>query len=351
MHYNGPIADSHVHAFAPKEDMYRVFDEMISFGAKEAALLAYTYEETGIDNNIICLHYKKNCQKMRLWAFGGLYYDKDIQMPFKEQAELLLEMGADGIKFLEMKPTFNLHVGRTLDDPIYDEMFDMLEKRGVPMICHVADPDVFWHKALMAPHAIELGWCYEDPRYMPQQEYFNAVLRRLDKNPTLKWSFAHFGYFTKQPDQCWEIIEKYPNVMFDTTPGWEIYLDFAKDLSVWRDFFIKNNRRIMYGTDTSNAWTNEHVRNLSKSGVALLAAPHDEFPIPHFPEHSMRGFALDEESQKRILHENFLNFAGNAPAKVDTLLLREHAEFIRKIAEKNGDAGIIKAIDSALQDI
>lgn len=52
---------------------------------------------------------------------------------------------------------------------------------------HVADPAVFWHKELMAPHAIELGWCYEDDRYMSHQEYLDAVLRRLDKNPNLKY--------------------------------------------------------------------------------------------------------------------------------------------------------------------
>ncbi|MBQ3168286.1 MAG: amidohydrolase family protein [Clostridia bacterium] len=350
MQNNLPVADSHVHAFYPKDDMYRVFDEMVSFGVKEAALLAYTYEETGIDNNIICLHYKENYQKMRLWMFGGLYYDKDIQMPFREQAELLLDMGADGIKFLEMKPTFNLRVGRTLDDPIYDEMFDMLETRGVPMTCHVADPAVFWHKELMSPHAVELGWCYEDERYMSHQEYLDAVLRRLDKNPNLKWIFAHFGYFTEQLDACWKIIEKYPNVMFDTTPGWEIYLDFAKNITGWKEFFEKNNRRIMYGTDTSNAWTNEHVRNLHKSGVLLLSASHNSFPIPHFPEYNMCGLELSKEAQRNILRENFIACMGK-PKKVNIPLLKDHAGFLREIAVKNGDTSVIAAIDSALNDL
>ena len=96
-----PVADSHVHAFYPKDDMYRVFDEMVSFGVKEAALLAYTYEETGIDNNVICLHYKENYKKMQLWMFGGLYYDKGILIPFKEQAELLLEWARTASSFLK----------------------------------------------------------------------------------------------------------------------------------------------------------------------------------------------------------------------------------------------------------
>lgn len=344
-----PAADSHVHAFYPKDDMYRVLDEMVSFGITDAALLAITYLDAKIDNNIICLHYKQDYKRMCLRVFGGLYYDKDIQMPFKDQAELLLEMGCDGIKFLEMKPTYNLHVGQSLDDAIYDDMFDMLESRGIPMICHVADPAVFWHKDLMAPHAVALGWCYEFDRYKPQQEYFNCVLRRLDKNPTLRWSFAHFGYFTEQLDTCWKIVEKYPNVMFDTTPGWEIYVDFAKNIPAWQEFFTKNNRRIMYGTDTSNQWSNEYVRNLNKSGVALLSAPPAEFPIPHFPEANMRGLALDETSQKRILRENFLSFAGAAPKNVNLPLLKEHAQFIRSIAEKNADASCLASIYEFLE--
>ncbi len=350
MQNNPPVADSHVHAFYPKDDMYRVFDEMVSFGADAAALLGITYLDAGIDNNVVCLHYKENYRKMRLYVFAGLYYDKDITMPFKEQAELLLEMGADGVKFLEMKPTYNLMVGKTLDDPVYDEMFNMLEKRGIPMTCHVADPAVFWHRELMAPHAVALGWCYEDERYMSHQEYLDAVLRRLDKNPNLKWIFAHFGYFTEQLDACWKIIEKYPNVMFDTTPGWEIYLDFAKDIPGWKDFFEKNNSRIMYGTDTSNNWSNDYVRNLNKSGTLLLNASHDPFPIPHFPEYNMCGLLLSEKAQRNILHDNFLAYMGS-PKKVNVPLLKEHAAFLREIALKNGDKAVIAALDSALNDL
>ena len=348
------FADGHMHAYAPKADTYRVFDKMVSLGVTDAALLAYTYIETGIDNNIVCLHYKADYQKMRLRTFGGLYYDPDLNnsiIPFKEQAELLLEMGCDGIKFLDMKPNYNLYCGCNMDDPVYDAMYDMLEAREIPLVCHIADPSAFWHRERMKPSAVAMGWCFEDPKFLTQQQCFDSLLHRLEKNPKLKLSLAHFGFLTERLELCHRICETYPNVLFDLAPAWEIFADFGRDVRGWRDFFQKYNHRILYGTDTATVHSDALVAARHRTVVEALSHDESELPIPHSPEAVMRGLDLDEESQRRICHDNYFSFMGPEPAPLNRPLIREHAGLILSIAQKNGDSAMIGTIRAALEDI
>lgn len=348
------FADSHIHAYAPIEKTFHMFDVMASLGVTDVAMLAYTYIETGIDNNLLCLYFKEKYRNIRLRTLGGLYYDPELNnsiMPFKEQAELLLDMGCDGIKFLDMKPNYNLYCGCSMDDPSYDAMYDMLEKRQIPLVTHIADPAAFWHRDQMTPFAIEIGWCYEDPKFLTQQQIFDITLRRLEKNPTLKMSLAHFGFLTEQLETCHYICEHFPNVYFDLAPGWEIFVDFAKDVSGWREFFTKYAGRIMYGTDTSTGCSDAHITALQKTMIETVSHDESELPIPHYPNANMRGLHLDAVSQQRICYDNYHEFYGTDIKPLDKDLFKTHARLIRSIAEKNGDAEMIKTIDQMLSDI
>ena len=354
MLYADRFADSHIHAYAPADITFRMFDKMAELGVTDAAMLAYTYIETGIDNNIVCLYYKEKYKKLRLRALGGLYYDAELNnsvVPYKEQAEMLLEMGCDGIKFLDMKPNYNLYCGLSMDDKAYDTMYDMLEERRVPLVTHVADPAVFWHKELMSPSAVARGWCFDDPKFLTQQQIFDCLLRRLDRNPNLKMSLAHFGFLSEKLDMCEEICEKYPNVYFDLAPGWEIFADFAKDAAAWHDFFTRHSDRIMYGTDSATGCSDAHIAALNQTMIETVSHDARELPIPHYPAAKMRGLYLDEAAQKRICYSNYFDFYGCEAKPVNISKLKEHAELILSIVRARGDTGMIKTAEHMLADI
>lgn len=329
------LADYHQHAHAPFEQGFRCFDKLASMGVTDANLLAVTYIDTGIDNNVACLYYKAKCRSVRLWTFGGLYYDPGLNnriMSFKEQAELLLAMGCDGIKFLDMKPNFNLYCGCSMDEAVYDDLYDMLEKDGIPLVVHIADPENFWDRSRMTEEAIKAGWCYDDPKFLTQQQIFDCAVRRLEKNPRLRLCFAHCGYFTRRLEFCHELFERYPNICFDLAPGWEIFVDFAGDIEGWRKFFAKYSTRILYGTDAATSPTPEDFE-LSKSTI-IECLSHDEssFPIPLYPAATMRGFQLAETARRNILYDNFFRILGHTPKPVNTELVKTHARFLRSIA-------------------
>ena len=63
--------DSHIHAYAPFDKGMKGLSQLKKMSVTDANLLAYTYIETGIDNNLVCLYYKEKCNDVRLRVFGG----------------------------------------------------------------------------------------------------------------------------------------------------------------------------------------------------------------------------------------------------------------------------------------
>ena len=342
------FADSHTHAYAPFDKGFHCYEKMASLGVTDVNLLAYTYIETGIDNNLVCLYYKAKSHALKLRVFGGLYYDKGInndKMPYLEQAKLLLAMGCEGIKFLDMKPNYNLYCGCSMDDHVYDELYDYLEENQIPLVTHIADPANFWHRDQMSQWAIDYGWCYDDPKFLTQQQIFDCTIRRLEKNPALKMSLAHCGFMTKQPDLFCSMLDRFPNVTFDLAPGWEIFVDFSKDIDRWQEIFTHYNRRILYGTDTCTTQNDDRITALNRTMIETVSHDKTELPIPHHPAANMKGLDLDVTSQQNILNDNYFRHVGTDIKSIDKSLFLEHAALIRKIAANDHDSAMCDTID------
>lgn len=346
------FADSHVHAYAPLAEGRESLHSLSLLGVTDANLLAYTYIETGIDNNLVCLYYKEKCTGTRFRVFGGLYYEPELNnstMPYLDQAQLLVEMGCDGLKFLDMKPNYNLYCGCSMDDKVYDPLYDWLEREKLPIVTHIADPANFWHRDQMAQGAIDMGWCYEDPKFLGQQQIFDITLRRLEKNPGLKMSLAHCGFMTRQPELFTHVLDAFPNVTFDLAPGWEIFVDFANDYSTWRDIFMRYSKRILYGTDACTFNTFEQHAELQRTMIETVSHDSSLFPIPHYPVAMMRGFELSEEAQRNICHDNYFRFVGEDVRPLNKSLILEHARLILSIAEARGDLKMMAVLDELMK--
>ena len=99
------------------------------------------------------------------------------------------------------------------------------------------------------------------------------------------------------------VMEKYPNVCFDLTPGWEMYLGFSRDIDAWRDFFICHSDRILFGTDSDSHKT----ANTKLHELVLSALTHDksEFNMPCFGGHLICGLDLPCDVVDKICYSNF----------------------------------------------
>ena len=306
MIFDRKVIDSHVHITGSEEETDRLFKEFDDLGVYGAALQSLAASpKYGIEQNLVMLKCKRDYKGIKLYAYGSLHetgiYAK---IPYLKQAEALLDMGCEGMKFLQMKPDLRKIVGKGVCHEDYDPTFSMLEERGIPVTMHVADPYTFWDITKISPASVARGWFYGDGTYMSYEEHYAEVFAMLDKHPKLKLTLAHLFFLDNNIDEARRVMEKYPNVSLDLTPHPAMYLSFAENYDAWRSFFIDYQDRIIYGTDSHDE--RERQINIHKTVFMTLTEKNEPFYMPAFYyDKQIYGFDLPSEVVDKIVCKNF----------------------------------------------
>jgi len=303
------IADSHIHIrFTRFDQIRRMLDDLAAMDVTDACLLPLPYR--GAAENLAALYWKMHYQKINVRAFGGLHLtDRYAAVAPEVQAKALLDMGCDGFKIMSA-PDTRRFLKHGYDDMRYEKMFSLFEERGTPLNIHVADPEEFWDK----------GRVYDHPSFPSKQQLYDEIFTVLNRHPGLKISFAHFFFLSNLPDEAERIMEKYPNVCFDLTPGVEMYYNFDSRIEYWRDFFIRYKNRILFGTDsnTTESSTGSINQLLELLVYRKLTESHDYFTqFCYGKDFIVRGLDLPEEVVDRICYQNTIDFVGKEKKPVD----------------------------------
>lgn len=177
------------------------------------------------------------------FAFASLSHSDD----FAAQARRFMSEGFDGIKLLEGKPSMYRRFGYGIDDTRFDGFFDYAQREQIPILLHSCDPARNWDADAADERALRMGWVYG--RDMPpQQSFFAATERVLEKYPRLRITLAHMGFYSDNLEHAQALLDTYPNLRFDITPALIIYEQLSMQQNA-RQFFIKNASRLIYGTD------------------------------------------------------------------------------------------------------
>ena len=321
-----PAFDSHVHISGR-------YDDLDGFMADCKRL----YEETGVEGYATqCTSASKGSSGQcaaqllaksmypgRLLAYGGFVYRLDgvpcDRAGMLAQAKDIYDAGFDGYKMLEGKPTTRKETGIPLDSEIYDDALSFVEEKGMHVLLHVADPYIFWDPALCPESAIKNGWSYVDGTYVEKEALHAEVDRMLAKHPKLKVTLAHFYFLSFDLDRLSRFLDRNPCVSLDVTPNPYMFYDFQKDLARSREFFIKYQDRILYGTDNM-----VHDGFDGKGGLSM--AQKRSADIFRFFEQSdvyepecwilgpLRGIGLSGEPLKKIYKLNYERLQGGARA-------------------------------------
>lgn len=299
------FADCHIHITDLNFDQInRMLDTLADWGVTDVAALGLPYRS--IAHNLCALYQKMTYKRMRVYAFGGLHRtDRFANVPYEEQVKTMLDMGFDGIKLIDMCAGNRMAAGCGIDDPKYDKAFVLLQERGTPIVMHVADPASCWEEG---------GRC-ANGKYLPRKQYYEETFKALDKFPRLNLVLAHFGYLSDDIDEATRVLEKYPNLKLDLTPGQSMFVDFSKDIERWREFFIKYQDRILFGTDSNS---NKNI-NFQLHEMVYTALTHEgEFGLQcYWVGRKVQGLHLPESVVEKICYHNFVNLIGGKAAKVD----------------------------------
>jgi predicted TIM-barrel fold metal-dependent hydrolase len=269
----------------------------------------------------------------KIYAFGGLHHQwpgvSKGDLDYARQARRLRDFGFDGIKMIEGKPTIRKELGKPLDSEVFDDYYAFLETEQFPLLLHVGDPAGFWNP----------GAQYSDSSYVGREKLYSEADRVLAKFPRLPIIFAHFYFMANDMDRSAEFLDKWRNISFDLTPGPTMYMHFSAEPEKWREFFVKYQDRILFGTDNHG-----EKRNFGPE------APDEYWPTPKiiamrtFLEtdkefrgwHSdLRGIRLGKEVLEKIYCKNFQRYAGKMPGKLNVGLVVDECEHIMDMARRS----------------
>ena len=333
------VIDSHLHLYDYKSEdqeyFFHCFEEYRNeMGLAGLNLCSLPTAEQGADvtNNIMCAIYKMINKDT--FAHAVLSYDNNLmydniplEMDFVTQLDELEQIGFDGIKMLEGKPTLHRTIGKNLLTQNHDKFFAEAEKRGTHIIFHAVDPEEFWTQ--------EGGDYYGDNTFASSEEIYRQIYQILENHPNLKITFAHFFFKSGKPQDLIELFEKYPNVCVDLTPGWEMYLSFYENKEYFKDFFTKYSKRIILGTDAyfpraseCSMWLVDRVyRFISSSDVVKAVADRYE-----------SGLCLPDNVINDITYQNFERRVSLRPKQIDKQALKKYYEkYKHRLTQKDID--------------
>ncbi len=332
---NEKVIDGHLHIEAWEQDgesFLDFFDEYIEkTGINTVNIASLPSGSRNVSNNIMIAFYK--LAHKNAFAHGGLVYpeypapDKMPEgMDFVTQYKELMEIGFDGMKMLEGKPSLHKLIGKDLSCDLFDPFFAELEKDGTHLLFHVNDPEEFWDETKVSQELKDLGWCYCDGTYASNEEVYRQINRVLEKHPNLCVNFAHFFFYSYHPDKLEELFAKYPNLGVDVTPGGEMYIAFDQNRKYYKDFFAKYSERIQLGTDSTFPGQVENCRWLLDRVYRFFATDEE---IQGFNDSIFKGMNLPKEVRENIFYKNFERTVGTKPKEINKKALMAYIEKYR----------------------
>ena len=285
--------------------------------------------------NLFALWVKDFYKDMDICVNGSLHeWGPFLEIPYEDQVKWLYDAGCEGMKFLHMKPTIRKQTGKGLNHPSYDKALSFMEEKGMFALIHSKDPRSFWHQDQMLPMQVEKGWCYEGKGFISFEDAHRETLEMLDKHPNLKTILAHLFYVSDDIEEAARVLDTYPNVYFDITPGVEIFENFAKDIPAWREFFIKYQDRIMFGTDADETFDTETVDDLYALAEGALFSDNPSYVAHCYVDLKVGGLNLPKEVVQKIYRTNFETFTGGKVNKPNLSLMKEGAKYAYETLSK-----------------
>ena len=317
-----PIVDGHIHFVHPE----RLADiqKILSCVPCQRANLVCIPNPDASTHNPAALFFKTHFPD-QVYISGALDYtsvlggsDRAAEL-IASQVGVLKETGFDGLKMIEGKPQVRKLLDYPLDGWLYEPLWAELEREGFPVVFHVADPDNFWDPVECPGWAKESGWDYSDGTYPSKEDLYREVDRILERHPGLKIIFAHFYFLSADLDRAGSFLDAHPEVCFDLAPHFGMYADFSRDPEAARDFFIRFQDRIIYGSDIDT-----RVMERSPDGFGfMLSIPwlirsflekESDFSLPG--QVTTQGLGLPRDALEKIYHLNFERLYGENPRRL-----------------------------------
>lgn len=277
--------------------------------------------------NLKALYFK---EKISVPCYAYCGFDEYSKNP-EENASFMkrmIDIGFDGWKSSEMHPRHHKANGYGLADPSFEDTLAYLEKEGIPVVAHLGDPRFHWNPEEASEWLRQHGRFYDDS-FPTLDELYAEMEEMLKRHPGLKIALAHFYFTSDNYDYSEHMLSDYPNVYYDLCPGAEMFVNFSKNIELWRDFFVRHSDKLLMGSDLYATGYGVDRHKL----VRKFLEETENFDISD----TRRGIIpihLEKEYLEKIYCKNAEKFERGEPKPVNRQLAYEYC---LEVEEKYGD--------------
>lgn len=149
-----------------------------------------------------------------------------------------------------------------IDHPAFDSIFNYLEQNNIPVCGHIGEPKNCWLPLDQMTTNNDRSYFAAHPEYHmflhPEYPSYEAIIRSrdhlLEKHPKLRFLGAHLGSLEWDVDEIAKRLDKFPNMSVEPAERLgQLQYQTIRDREKVRNFYIKYQDRIMYGTDLEDS--------------------------------------------------------------------------------------------------
>jgi hypothetical protein len=188
-----------------------------------------------------------------------------------------------------------------LDDPAISPVADHIQQLGITLIGHQGEPHNCWLPLEQMTTDNDREYFRNHPQYHmylhPEMPGYEDQIRARDQfvaaHPQLRFVGAHLGSLEYDVDRIAAFLDRYPNASVDMAARMsQLQYQSVRNLEKVRDFFVKYQDRLLYGTDLTL-----NPAELAESGGAaeFKRSAHDVWT------RDWRYLATDESQRVEII--------------------------------------------------
>lgn len=173
-------------------------------------------------------------------AARALVKDARDPAPVEEQTVAMVHRAhARGVRIIKFwfAPRIRDRLDYLLDSPRLDRVFAAIAGRGMGVLVHVSDPDLWFERK------------YAAAKYGTKADQYPMLEARLRQFPTVPFLAAHMGGDPEHLDHLAALLTRYPNLYLDTSATKWIVRELGRQRDGAREFVRRWADRICFGTD------------------------------------------------------------------------------------------------------
>jgi hypothetical protein len=227
--------------------------------------------------------------------------------------EAFHNLGSRIVKF-HMAPGTMIRTGLRLDSPTIRRIMRESADRGMILMSHVGDPDTWYNDK------------YKDAaKFGDRDLHYRLWADALEEYRDHPWLGAHLGGNPENLPRLQEFLDRFPNLVLDNSATRWMVREISKQRDEARDFIIRNQDRIIFGSDqvsgddrgfdflASRYWAHRKLWETAYNGPTNIYDP--DLPADRQPE--IHGMALPDAVIQKLYHDNIIKLLGRVGVRFD----------------------------------